>query len=145
MDDAIDQLDSIIEDYARPGRQFTCYHDDNHETVIIKTVNLSAVIHSWIWPALAFIAGIVIALLAYYEKIGQPPPHDEDDDDCDKETIVQEINGKPEKKEGISNRVGVIDENESETEADMTTEKKSTTEDKMQLTGTPSKEELYNV
>ena len=140
-DDAKDQLNSIIEDYGQAGKEFACYHDDNHETVVIKTVNLSAVIHSWIWPSIGFIFGLVIALLAYYEKIGQPPPHEEDEEECDKETIIQELNGNNEER-GVVNKVRVIDEDESEAEADAAAVTKTTTdEDKIQLTGVPSKSE----
>ena len=141
--DAQDELNSIIEDYGQAGKQFACYHDNNHETVVIKTVNLSAVIHSWIWPSIGFIFGLVIALLAYYEKIGQPPPHEEDDEECDRETIIQELNGNCEKKEGVANKVRVIDETESEVEGDAVAVTKTTTkeEDKIQLTGVPSQSE----
>ena len=134
-------MNSIIEDYGQAGKEFACYHDDNHETVVIKTVNLSAVIHSWIWPSIGFIFGLVIALLAYYEKIGQPPPHEEDEEECDKETIIQELNGNNEKR-GVVNKVRVIDEDESEAEADAAAVTKATTdEDKIQLTGVPTKSE----
>ena len=142
-EDAKDQLNSIIEDYGQAGKQFSCYHDNNHETVIIKTVNLSAVIHSWIWPSVGFIFGLVIALLAYYEKIGQPPPNEEDEEECDRETIIQDLNGNCDRKEGFTNRVNVIDETESEVEAEVAVVTKITTneEDKIQLTGVPSQSE----
>ena len=113
----MDELDSIIEEYVEVGRQFTCYHDNDLQTVIIKTVTLSAVIHSWVWPAVGFILGIVIALLAYHEKIGQPAPHDEDDDIFDRETIVEDA-VEEQKKGAFTNKVGAIDELEPENDQD---------------------------
>ena len=75
------------------------------------------------------------------KKIGQPPPHGEDEEECDKETMIQELNGKNEKR-GVVNKVRVIDEDESEAEADAAAVTKATTdEDKIQLTGVPTKSE----
>ena len=135
----MDQMDSIISDYADAGRQFTCYHNDDNTKVIIKTVDLMAVIHSWVWPTLAFILGIAFALLAYHEKIGQPAPHDDDDDnELDRQTIVQEIR---EEKVGVANKVAAIEELESELDGELSTRTQNALAgDKVQLA--PSDDEL---
>lgn len=100
-----------------------------------------AVIHSWVWPTLAFILGIVFALLAYHEKIGQPAPHDDDDDDeLDRQTIVQEIQSQ---KVGVTNKVAAIEELESEIDGEVSTRTKTTlADDKVQLA--PSDDEPYS-
>ena len=104
----MDELDDIKQDYANAGNTFTCYHDGG-DKVIIKRVSESDVVHSVVWPLLVFIIGSVVGILGYHEIIGVPTKHDADD-----EEIIIDNNEEKKVGVGITNKVGVQVDDESD-------------------------------
>ena len=68
------------------GQTFIChYNPSNTADVIRERIEMSAVIHSTIWPTLLMIGGLVLVILTHIQSItcwrDDAKPEDDDDDD----------------------------------------------------------------